>query len=83
MGSVKLIDNFLEKDLIDFLYQHFKNVPHYYGHSSDPKDINGNKFYSFECNFKDPLYIFLYFVRYCRNTHHSSFHLYSLNSRLI
>jgi hypothetical protein len=59
MGTLKVIDNFLEKDLINFLCLHFKNVPHFYGESSNSKDENSIKFYYFNCNFQEPLYNFL------------------------
>jgi hypothetical protein len=56
--SIRIKNNFLEKDLIDYLFNHFKQLPHYYGHRSTDK---GNTFYSTNLNLQDSLYNFLCF----------------------
>ena len=54
---IKIIDNFLEEDLIHYLEELFIfKTPHYYGHSSFK---NGNKFYSALLNNQDTLINFL------------------------
>ena len=56
MGIVEITDNFLEKDLINFLNEYFLKMPHYYGHSSNNND---NYFYMTEVNFNEPIINFL------------------------
>ena len=56
--NIVIKNNFLEKDLIDYLFNHFKQLPHYYGHRSSDKD-KGNSFYSTNLNVHDFLYNFL------------------------
>jgi hypothetical protein len=54
---IKIIDNFLEKDLINYLEKLFiYNTPHYYGHSSNEK---GNQFYTSGLNINDTMINFL------------------------
>jgi hypothetical protein len=56
MGIIKIKENFLDKNLINFLNNYFLEIPHYYGHSSN-KD--GNKFYSHFFNVDNPLINFI------------------------
>jgi hypothetical protein len=56
--KIEIKDNFLEKDLIDYLCSHFKLLPHYYGHTSTGDSI---PFYASNLNLNDPLYNFLCF----------------------
>ncbi len=54
---IKIIDNFLEKDLINYLEKLFiYNTPHYYGHSSTEKS---NEFYNSNLNINDAMINFL------------------------
>ena len=54
---IKIIDNFLEKDLIEYLEKIFiYNTPHYYGHSSNKKNI---EFYNSNLNTGDILIKYL------------------------
>jgi hypothetical protein len=54
---IKIIDNFLEKDLIEYLEKLFiYNTPHYYGHASNEKS---NKFYCSNLNTEDTLIKYL------------------------
>jgi len=54
---MNVIDNFLEKDLIEYLEKLFiYNTPHYYGHGSNEKS---NKFYCSNLNMKDTLIKYL------------------------
>lgn len=53
---MKIIKNFLEKELINYLYNYSKNLPHFYGHSSVD---NSPLFYSTPLNLKDALNDFL------------------------
>ena len=54
---MNVIDNFLEKDLIEYLEKLFIfNTPHYYGHTSNKK---GNKFYFSNLNTEDILIKYL------------------------
>lgn len=59
MGTIEIIDNFLEKELCVFLHEYFLKMPHYYGHSSKLNDNNGNHFYMTDLNIQDPLINFL------------------------
>lgn len=54
--KMEIKNNFLEKDLIDYLFNHFKQLPHYYGHKSRDE---GNEFYVTELHPEDPLNKFL------------------------
>jgi len=56
MGTIEIRDNFFEKDLINFLYDYFLNLPHYYGHSSNK---NSERFYTHHFNVDNPLINFL------------------------
>ena len=56
--KTEIIDNFLEKDLIKYLSNHFTLCPQQYGHSSVGK---GNVWYSTNLDLHDPLYNFLCF----------------------
>jgi hypothetical protein len=56
MGTLIIKDNFLEKNLINFLYDYFLKIPHYYGHNSKE---GGNSFYNHEFYFDNPLINFL------------------------
>jgi hypothetical protein len=56
MGTIKVISDFLEKELSDFLYEYFLKIPHCYGHSSNN---GGNNFYATDLNVHDPLINFL------------------------
>lgn len=57
MGNlVNITDNFLEKELNEFLYEYFLNIPHYYGHSSSN---NTNYFYATNLDIHDPIINFL------------------------
>ena len=54
---IKVIDNFLEKDLIKYLENLFiYSTPHYYGHASNEKS---NQFYSSNLNINDTMINFL------------------------
>lgn len=55
---IKIIDDFLEKDLSNYLNQYFIEIPHYYGHSSLGLN-NGTPFYQSNLNPYDPLIKFL------------------------
>jgi hypothetical protein len=59
MGTVEIVDNFLEKELCIFLHEYFLKMPHYYGHSSKPNENNANSFYMTDLNIQDPLINFL------------------------
>jgi len=54
----KIIDNFLENDLINHLEYIFLRVPHYYGQSSNA-DGTGVSFYKNEFDLKDSLIQYL------------------------
>ena len=56
MGFIEVKDNFLEKNLINFLYEYFLSLPHFFGHSSKKNSL---KFYSHEFNIDNPLINFL------------------------
>jgi hypothetical protein len=56
MGTVKIVDNFLEKNLINFLHDYFLKIPHYYGQTSIKGDI-GFYYHNFDVN--NPLINFL------------------------
>ncbi len=50
---MEIIDNFLQKSLIEFLEKHFLyKTPHIYGHNSTP---NSGQFYSANLNINDPM----------------------------
>jgi len=54
---IKIIDNFLEKDLINYLEKLFiYKTPHYYGHTSDKKNT---EFYISNLNINDTMINFL------------------------
>jgi hypothetical protein len=54
---MKIIDNFLEKDLINYLEKLFiYSTPHYYGHVSNEKN---NEFYNSNLNINDTMINFL------------------------
>jgi hypothetical protein len=57
---LKIIDNFLNEDVINVLEKHFLQIPHYFGHSSIiPKkgedETKHDRFYMTELNFNNPL----------------------------
>ena len=54
--NTEITDNFLEKDLIKYLSNHFTLCPQQYGHSSKG---NGNLWYSTNLDLHNPLYNFL------------------------
>jgi hypothetical protein len=55
---IEIKNNFLENDLINYLFAHFQKLPHYYGHKSTEES---NSFYATNLNFEDPFYNFLCF----------------------
>tara|TARA_R100000388_G_scaffold42570_1_gene32579 strand:- start:276 stop:743 length:468 start_codon:yes stop_codon:yes gene_type:complete len=56
--ETKIIDNWLDKDLIEFLHPLFLfNSPHFFSQKSS--DSDKNVFYISRLNLDDPLYIFL------------------------
>jgi hypothetical protein len=55
---LKIVDDFLEKDLIEYLETYFTTIPHYYGHSSNGLD-NGTSFYMSHLDISNPLINFL------------------------
>jgi hypothetical protein len=55
---IKIIDNFLEQDLSEYLKQYFLEIPHNFGHSSLGLD-KGSPFYQANLNPYDPLIKFL------------------------
>lgn len=60
MIKTKIIDNWLEPDLVKYLNEYFLySVPHYYGHSSN-NDRSKSCFYASGINQNDPLNDFLF-----------------------
>jgi hypothetical protein len=55
---IKIIDNFLDLDLLFILEKYFLEIPHFYGHSSDGLD-KGCPFYISNLTINDPLISFL------------------------
>lgn len=55
---IKITDNFLEKDLSEYLENYFLEIPHTFGWSSTGLN-NGSPFYQANLNFYDPLIKFL------------------------
>lgn len=54
--NAKVINNFLEPDLINFLEKTFLyDVPHHYGHISDPKKTDNIDFYNSDLNLNDTM----------------------------
>jgi len=80
---IKIVDDFLEKDLSEYLEQYFLEIPHYYGHTSE-KSNKAISFYMSNLNIYDPLIKFLClkvqkqlnyklgFLRVYINIHHSN-----------
>ena len=58
---IEVKDDFLDKDLILFLHSYCKNIPHYYGHSSNHKDKKSNFFYNHDFQSSNTLINFLWF----------------------
>jgi len=59
--KTQIIDNWLSKDLTEYLKDYFLyRFPHYYGHQSNPNN-NENCFYNSICNPQDALNNFLFF----------------------
>ena len=59
--KTQIIDNWLDKNLVDYLEDYFLyRFPHYYGHKSNP-DSNENSFYNSMCNPQDALNNYLFF----------------------
>tara|TARA_R110002060_G_scaffold12981_2_gene18447 strand:+ start:1227 stop:1691 length:465 start_codon:yes stop_codon:yes gene_type:complete len=57
---LKIVDNWLNKDLVDYLENYFLyRFPHYYGHKSNDEDINS--FYVSSLNIEDALNNYLFF----------------------
>lgn len=60
MIKTKIIDNWLSKDLSNYLEEYFLyNFPHYYGHKSN--DLDQEVFYNSTLNTQDALNNFLFF----------------------
>ena len=58
--KTKIIDNWLDKDLVNYLNEYFLyNFPHYYGHKSNDNDKS--VFYISGLNEKDALNSFLFY----------------------
>jgi|TARA_R100000479_G_scaffold145921_1_gene81367 hypothetical protein len=54
--NAKVINNFLQPDLINFLEKKFLyNIPHYYGHISDPDKKDNIDFYNSNLNMNDTM----------------------------
>lgn len=49
---IKVIDNFMDNDVVVALEKHFFEIPHYYGHFSVDA---GNKFYATDLDLRNPL----------------------------
>jgi hypothetical protein len=68
---IEVKDDFLDKDLILFLHSYCKNIPHYYGHSSNPNDKKSNFFYNHDFQSSNTLINFLWFKISKLNNHKS------------
>jgi hypothetical protein len=59
--KTQIIDNWLDKNLVDYLEDYFLyRFPHYYGHKSNP-DSDESSFYNSMCNPQDALNNYLFF----------------------
>ena len=56
---IKIIDNFLETDLKNFLEKYFLEMPHYYGHTSITDSDKDSAFYMTTLDLYNPLVKFL------------------------
>ena len=62
MLETKIIDNWLNKDLVDYLEKYFLyNFPHFYGHKSNAEDSLDSVFYNSNLNPKDALNNYLFY----------------------
>ena len=62
MLETRIIDNWLNKNLVDYLEEYFLyNFPHYYGHKSNEKDPDDSVFYNSNLNPDDALNSYLFY----------------------
>ena len=62
MLETRIIDNWLDKNLVDYLEEYFLyNFPHYYGHKSNKEDPDDSVFYNSNLNPSDALNSYLFY----------------------
>ena len=62
MLETRIIDNWLDKNLVDYLEEYFLyNFPHYYGHKSNKEDPDDSVFYNTNLNPSDALNSYLFY----------------------
>jgi len=62
MLETRIIDNWLNKNLVDYLEEYFLyNFPHYYGHKSNKEDPDDSVFYNSNLNPDDALNSYLFY----------------------